>query len=777
VNLDSKQRVNPWPEEGACDVLFILDARNSFEEETLRQWVTQHAKNESRAHRLVTVNLADDRDGIDSVPLVTELAAEDTTIVAPLRITWLPNEEVINSGPRLRDFLFGDPRRPNAKRGKEILSKSPSRMHLIVGQPDSLANLRGRYQHKYAVEPATAPQSFAKFTARQAGIVLDIGERHLQGGRYKVPRYVAESMLANRGYNEAVEKLAQEQGKAKSALMEEAAIYMKEMISKPRTFWLDFYAKFNSFCLGLGYEDKIVYDPDEIESIREIVRDHPSLLLWTHKTYLDGMVVPKLMYENDFPMPHMFGGANLSFAGLGFLIRRSGGIFIRRSFQDNPLYKVTLRQYIGYLMEKRFPMNWAFEGTRSRLGKLMPPRYGLLKYVLEACYASDSRNVHIIPVSISYDLIRDVEEYATEQTSVGKGPESLRWFIGYIRSLARPMGKVYVDIGEPVVLDRAPDPDDSLALSKIAFEIAVEANRVTPITFPSLVTMCLLGSAPRALTSEEVTEELRVLLEWAEARDLRISRDFDSEYADGIDALLDIMISEGIVTRYDEGPETVYGIALEQHPVASYYRNTIIHFFVNKAIIELALVKATETENPEAEQVFWDEVDYLRDLFKFEFFYSPTEEFHQQIRDELARYGVDWQNLITQGSIGFQMMLTQLTPLVSHVTLLTYGEAYSVVSDLLARMEPGESLEEQECITQALKLGKQAYLQRRISSESSIGKLLFKNGYQLLANRNLTQGGGEDIKEQRANMALEMRDVLRRIEVIRAIGVASRGIF
>lgn len=777
MNLDSKLRINPWPEKGASDVLFILDARNSFEEETLQRWVAQHARQEERQYRQITVNLADDRDGIDSAPLVTDLAMAGETIVAPLRITWLPNEEVINSGPRLRDFLFGDPRRPNAKRGQEILNRSPSRMHLIAGEPDSLDNLRGRYRHKYAVEPDSVPQSFAKFTARQAGIVLDIGERHLQGGRYKVPRYVAESMAANRGYNEAVEQLAQEQGKDKAALMEEAAVYMKEMISKPRTFWLDFYAKFNNFCLGLGYEDKIVYNQDEIESIREMVRDHPSLLLWTHKTYLDGMVVPKLMYENDFPMPHMFGGANLSFAGLGFLIRRSGGIFIRRSFQDNPLYKITLRQYIGYLMEKRFPMNWAFEGTRSRLGKLMPPRYGLLKYVLEACYASDSRNIHIIPVSISYDLIRDVEEYATEQTSVGKGPESLRWFIGYIRSLARPMGKIYVDIGEPVVLDRAPDPDDSLALSKIAFEIAVEANRVTPITFPSLVTMCLLGAAPRALTSDEVTEDLRILLAWAKARDLRISQDFDSEYAGRIDVLLDIMINEGIVTRYDEGPETVYGIALEQHPVASYYRNTIIHFFVNKAIIELALVKATESENPEAEQVFWNEVDYLRDLFKFEFFYSPTEEFHQQIRDELDRYGVDWQELITQGAIGFQMMLTQLTPLVSHVTLLTYAEAYSVVSDLLARMDPGESLGQQDCISQALKLGRQAYLQRRISSESSIGKLLFKNGYQMLANRNLTEGGDDSMQEQRANMALELRDVLRRIEVIRAIGVASRGVF
>jgi len=99
------------------------------------------------------------------------------------------------------------------------------------------------------------------------------------------------------------------------------------------------------------------------------------------------------------------------------------------------------------------------------------------------------------------------------------------------------------------------------------------------------------------------------------------------------------------------------------------------------------------------------------------------------------------------------------------------------VSHLLARMDPGESLEQQDCISRALKLGRQAYLQRRISSESSIGKLLFKNGYQMLANRNLTEGGDDSMQEQRANMALELRDVLRRIEVIRAIGVASRGVF
>ncbi|MFT6286625.1 MAG: glycerol-3-phosphate O-acyltransferase [Alcanivorax sp.] len=777
MNLEQKLCNSPWPQSPGRTVLFIIDARNPFEEDLLKGWIKRHAGDGGVRTVETTLDLGDDSKGINAESLVSQLDLPDDTIVSPLRITWLPSEEVIHSGPRLRDFLFGDPRRPNAKTGKKILQVAPSRMHLIIGEPDSLGNLRERYGVKYATDPVDAVQSFAKFVSRQAAIVLDIGERRLQGGRYKVPRYVAESMLANRGYNEALDQLAEDEGKSKTALLEEAEGYMKEMISVPRTFWLDFYARFNNFCLGLGYEEKIVYDQKDVEQLRSVVRNHPSLLLWTHKTYLDGMVVPKVMFENDFPMPHMFGGANLSFAGLGFLIRRSGGIFIRRSFQDNQLYKITLRQYIGYLMEKRFPMNWAFEGTRSRMGKLMPPRYGLLKYVLEACHATDARNIHIVPISISYDLIRDVEEYATEQTGMGKGPESLRWFIGYVRSLARPMGKVYMDIGEPVILDRAPDPKDSLALSKIAFEVAVEANRVTPITFPSLVTMTLLGAAPKALTEAQVVENLDALLTWAEERNLRISSDLDRAYADQMDGLLGLMIAEKIVTRYDEGPETVYGIALEQHSVASYYRNTIIHFFVNKAIIELSLAKASETENPDAVAVFWGEVDHLRDLFKFEFFYSPTEEFHRQIQAELDRLNLDWQQLVTQGVAGFQQMLPGLTPLISHVTLLTYAEAYSVVADLLAGLDPTESMTEQDCIIRALKLGKQAYLQRRISSESSIGKLLFKNGFQLLQHQNLTTGSTDSIKEKRAAMALELRDVLRRIEIIRAIGVASRGSF
>jgi glycerol-3-phosphate O-acyltransferase len=769
------QQGSPWPSGNHPQVLFILDTCNSFEQDLLKGWIEHHRESGGTAAQTVCVDLSDDHRSIDSVLLVNALTLPIDTVVAPLRIAWLPSQESIHSGPRLRDLIFGDPRHPNPRRGRKILKTAPQRMHLLSGKPDSVANLRARFELHHKIDNDDSQRDFADFVARQASVVLDLAERRLQGGRYKVPRYVAANLMASSSYNEALDTLSAESGIAKAQLVKDAKGYLDEMVSRPSMFWLDVYARFNKFCLGLGYEAEIVCDQEVVEKLRQIVREYPSMLLWTHKTYLDGMVLPKLLYDNDFPMPHMFGGANLNFPGLGFLLHRSGTIFIRRSFQDNELYKMTLRHYVGYLMGKRFPMNWAFEGTRSRLGKLMPPRYGLLKYVLEACDATDARDIHIIPISISYDLIRDVEEYATEQTSHGKGAESLRWLIGYLRSLTRPMGKIYVDIGEPVVLNKAPDPDDRLALSKIAFEVAVEANHVTAITFPSLATMSLLGAAPKALTEKEVVADLNALLRWANARDIRVSKDFNLTFADHISSLLGIMLNEGIVTLYDEGPEVVYGIGLNQHTVASYYRNTVIHFFVNKAIIELALLKASENEGPDALNVFWAEVDQLRDLFKFEFFYAPTEIFHQQIREELSRYDEDWQTLLSQGTFAFGQLLNRMTPLVSHVTLLIFTEAYSIVAALAARMAYSETLVEQACVADALKLGRQAYLQRRINSEASIGKLLFNNGFKMLQSRGLTDAGEPTLAERRLKQSHQLRDLLRRLDLIRAIGVASRG--
>jgi glycerol-3-phosphate O-acyltransferase len=480
------------------------------------------------------------------------------------------------------------------------------------------------------------------------------------------------------------------------------------------------------------------------------------------------------MFEYDFPMLHIFAGANMGFAGLGLLMRRSGGIFIRRSFQDKPLYKVVLRHYIGYLMEKRFPMTWAFEGTRSRTGKLMPPRYGLLKYVLEAAHATDARDIHVIPVTVSYDLMRDVEEYASEQIGRVKAPESLKWFVGYLSSLRRPMGRMYLDFGASVVLERAPDPDDSLALSKIAFEVAVQSNKVAPITLPAVSCMVLLGAAPRALTLRELQRESLRLVRWARERNIRLTSDFSPERLAHVERLADEMVAMRLVIRYDEGSETVFGIDPASHPMASYYRNTIIHHFVNKAILELALLGAADASRSEAPATFWQETERLRDLFKFEFFYPRKKAFRQQLERELEWVDPGWQVRLEQGGSAALGLLSDMRPLVAHASLLQFIEAYSVVFDLLARLPAEDGLQESECVNQALKEGKQAYLQRRITSEASIGKILFGNGFKLADNLGLTSAGQDhDLRAERVALLKNFKELSRRLDRLRLMALAE----
>jgi glycerol-3-phosphate O-acyltransferase len=427
-------------------------------------------------------------------------------------------------------------------------------------------------------------------------------------------------------------------------------------------------------------------------------------------------------------------------------------------------------------MEKRFPLTWSFEGTRSRLGKLMPPKYGLLKYVIEAAHASDARNLHIIPVTVSYDQVRDAEEYAREQAGVPKAPESLSWLIGYIRSLAKPMGKIYVDFGEPVVLPQAPAPDEKLALERIAFQVAVNANKVTPITLPALVSMTLLGTYPRALTEREVTREVEALYRWCLDRALRISPDFDQDYITNMQQQLQLMIDEGIVVRFEGGPETVYGIIEGKAPVASYYRNTIVHFFLNKAITELALIATAQTpsQGDEPETVFWQVVDDLRDLFKFEFFYPPSEVFREEIREELSRVNHQWHEELARGVSGARKLLLQMTPQVAHMTLQMFAEAYSVAADVMVA-RPDTLDDMQAFIDACMRYGRQAYLQRRVSSDASLGKLLFQNAWKSFSARKLTDESRPDFEAARQRQAAALSELVRQVEISRASSIASRG--
>ena len=762
-------------------VLFIADAPNSLERKLLGTCLRENGFDAHGVNGSDRVFLDLSERGKDSShgPLEKKLDLPGETLLVPLRIAWAMPQVAANSRQplALRHLAFGDPRRPGSVRGRWLLRKDPERAQCLMGAPATLDALRLRFTDQQQAAAVEEQGAFAAFVARQAALALEIAEWGQIGRRYKVPRFVAENLRSSPKFQAAIEQLANETGRSLPELQREAAGYMEELVAVPNALFVDLRARFDQFLLSLGYNKDVVCRSEDLERVRETVSTRPAMLLFTHKTYLDSVALTAKMFEYDFPMLHIFAGANMGFAGLGLLMRRSGGIFIRRSFQDKPLYKVVLRHYIGYLMEKRFPMTWAFEGTRSRTGKLMPPRYGLLKYVLEAAHATDARDIHVIPVTVSYDLMRDVEEYASEQIGRVKAPESLRWFVGYLSSLRRPMGRMYLDFGDSVVLEQAPNPSDSLALSKIAFEVAVQSNKVAPITLPAVGCMVLLGAAPRALTLRELQLEILRLVRWARDRDIRLTSDFSPERLAHVERLADEMVAMGLMIRYDEGSETVFGIEPASHPMASYYRNTIIHHFVNKAILEMALLGAADAAADEVVATFWAQTERLRDLFKFEFFYPEKKEFRQQLEQEMERVDPTWLARLRQGGSAVLDLLTDMRPLVAHASLLQFIEAYSVVFDLLARLPAEQGMEESECVNQALKEGKQAYLQRRITSEASIGKILFGNGFKLAENLGLTSGRaagqGHDMRAERVRLLKEFKELSRRLDRIRLLAPAE----
>jgi len=438
---------------------------------------------------------------------------------------------------------------------------------------------------------------------------------------------------------------------------------------------------------------------------------------------------------------------------------------------------------VHYLIEKRFSLEWYIEGGRSRSGKLLPPRFGLLARVVESYRRGKAEDVILVPVSIAYEQIQDVGDYAAEQRGAPKRKESFGWFVRVVRSMRRRYGTIHISFGEPIELSKAvgrkstSDPSDTrsrdLAVPKLAFEVAVRINHVTPITPTSLVTLALLGGGDRALALDEVCTVIKNLLEFVERRNLTMTRTYDLTSHEGVRAALESLAANGVVSSFTEGAEPVYRIGEEQQLAAAYYRNTVIHYFVSAAIAERALLRAAETGTVDPIAEFWDEAMRLRDLLKFEFFFEEKDRFRSELRRELSLHGADWEQSLKAGADATQKLLRRFRPFTAHRVLRPFLEAYRLTADHLECSDTDGEFDEQRFVDGCMGRGKQYLLQRSIQSAASVSQVLIRTALGLARNRELL-APGDGLTARRAGFAEEIRDVVRRIDAVEALAFSRR---
>ena len=761
-------------------IVCIFVTRSATELELLKAYVQKSPlfkENGAPAPKCAWVRFNDNGDKMSHEGLAEVLQENENPLLAPIGVTWMPKPRDEEKAPSIIDILMYERLLKNNKRQRSILRRNPHRCCIVNGEPALKSDLTKRFQRNAEMSGITS--SLADYVAQQAALTVERDSRAVTGASIKMPRFVASAVWARTDFQERLKEIAQESGRSMADVEEEAKRCINELIPRTDPFYVSLLHAFFRFIRRLGYEDKMVYDRSQLRHVRDGAFKKPTALLFTHKSHIDGIALLDIAHEQSFPQVHIIGGNNLAFFGLGYLLRRAGGVFIRRDSSGDAVYKAVLRFYLSYLLEKRFPIAWSFEGTRSRNGKLMPPRFGILKYVIEAAAKNSIQDLQLVPVSIYYDLIAELNDYAYEQRGGVKRPETIAWFAKYISTLQKPLGRVSLAFCNPVVVDASDDKyvsgksseDDSfsLELQKLSFQVSVNANQKTPITPSGVMALVLSGAAPQALTEVEIHDETNQILQWARERNLPMTNDLRDKDTERSTAISKAMIDIGVMSEYNEGSETVYGLEQSQQYFATgYYRNSIIHFFIDKAMLELALLKASETAPEHALEIFNRDLMSIRDLFKHEFFYPPSDQHKANLYQEMARYDSNWEDVIKNG--GAHEFLTAMPPLVSHAALRSFTEAYTVIGDVLVRLKNGDDDSEKAVVAAALRYGKQAYLRRRLTSPESIGKQMFVTGYQLAKHRGLLNAP----LAARVEFVRELKDIARRIRIIDAICAQRR---
>jgi glycerol-3-phosphate O-acyltransferase len=336
--------------------------------------------------------------------------------------------------------------------------------------------------------------------------------------------------------------------------------------------------------------------------VRELAQDgHEIIYVPCHRSHMDYLLLSYVIYKEGLVPPHIAAGVNLNFWPAGPIFRRGGAFFIRRSFRGNKLYSTAFREYLGRLFQKGYSVEYFMEGGRSRTGRLLAPKTGMLAMTFQGQLRGITRPISLVPVYIGYEHVMEVNTYHKELRGNNKQKESVFQVFGILRKL-RNFGHGYVTFGKPVRLDEyldveQPDWRESSTrgveepakpnwltpqVNKLADKLMRHLNDGAVVNSVNLSGLCLLCAENNSLTKEELVNQLDgylALLRGVPYSSYAVVPDTNGETLWQQACKMD----KFVVTRDAVGE--VASLNSEQAISLTYYRNNVLHLFVVPALV------------------------------------------------------------------------------------------------------------------------------------------------------------------------------------------------
>ena len=528
----------------------------------------------------------------------------------------------------------------------------------------------------------------------------------------------------------------------------------------------------------------IEVDEEGLARLRAATKDGSLILLPSHKSHLDYIFIAHLFYRNHLPLPVVAAGDNLSFFPLGPALRRAGGFFIRRSFHGDRLYGAVVDAYMRRLIMDGWSLEFFLEGGRSRTGKLLLPKVGLLSLVVDAALGVTGRKIYFAPISIGYERVVEEQEYVRELSGGEKHKEDVRGLLASTGLFRGKYGRLNLQIGELLTmdgmldeLDRHPtksrrgrpassgaSPTANLTparrramVTHLAYRVMNEINRVTAVTPGALVAMALLTHGKRGMSHADLLDVCQRL-----ARTLRsFGARFTPSLLDPVtpDTLRTSTLTEACelfararhveirlpgtgaaqrARRTIASDDAMYLVPDDERMSLDLAKNIVVHFFVARALVSTALLAPrpdrTSSDDGMSMIAVKERVQTLSRLFKYEFLFRADTSFDEIFGDTLAAMVKDGELVVTGETVSPGDAAGRAQVALYAEILRNFVEGYRIAARGLTALLRGP-LTVKDVAKRAIAMGERMFLAEEIVRREAISRPLLENAYSAFADQ------------------------------------------
>lgn len=337
-------------------------------------------------------------------------------------------------------------------------------------------------------------------------------------------------------------------------------------------------------------------DVNRVDVAQTLARTHEVVYIPCHRSHIDYLLLSYVLYHNGLTPPHIAAGKNLNLPIAGPLLRRGGAFFMRRSFRDDQLYRAVFDEYLHQMFTRGYSVEYFIEGGRSRTGRTLLPRTGMLSMTMRSFQRDASKPIAFLPVYFGYERVIEAPTYVGELSGRSKKEESVFDILGIFRSFAKPFGRVSVNFGEPLVLGEFLDQDwpqwrdepnqenieaggtDPFSESciRLAQRLAQSINGAAAITPTNLLATALLATPRQTISEARLVSQVSVLQ--ALARSAAPSPHVTVSSGDALE-IIQHAANVAQIERTETPFGAIYQAAQNEAILLTYYQNNSIHVF------------------------------------------------------------------------------------------------------------------------------------------------------------------------------------------------------